>query len=409
MVQPIPPIEVSYHSARARALLSFLGETTVGFEWGDDAENLTEEEVLTSSGDFDAVLENLSPDTEYFYKPFYVSQGDRFYGDIFSFTTKALSPAKIKTSDLVNNLGFTTASVKGELIGLGGLGDCDVYVDYGIGSLTDTEFVGNFDSLGVIEYDLSGLQDGEGYSFRFRTSNAIGDYEGSVENFNTYADYGEVTICKASYNYAPYNRRFLADRTSSDILHLSISEISNIYSVILDERTLNPVLSDATDLIGIVSEEDELNPNVIDESIYFVNYLNKTDTINPSIELILSGVVAYKTSDGAIAVSLDCQTLLNAGIINSSTIEPSLELETSYIAVFHNLGLLQPSLIESSSLKATILSDEFILIKIFDAYIPFVLIEVDIGLNIEKEIQPCLNLIQQKDYPPKSGILIKHF
>ncbi len=125
--------EVGFTFATLKGKLHFLGGVPtceVFFNYGNDPDLLTSEtphEVLSSTGDFNFTLEDLTPCETIYYKAIAVNDLDTVDGFILAVTP---GQAGVQTY-LPSEIGSDYAIFEGRLLYIGGTATCDVWFEYG--------------------------------------------------------------------------------------------------------------------------------------------------------------------------------------------------------------------------------------------------------------------------------------
>ena len=150
--------------------LSGSDNATVRFEYwveGDRANSTTSELVVNETGTFDATVSGLSNGTTYVYVAHAEANGTNVTGDQETLATLSEPPLGVDTL-AASGLTPTTATLNGELTGLGGAEDATVRFEYWVeGERNDSTTTGamEVDSTGSFDANVSGLSYNETYVY----------------------------------------------------------------------------------------------------------------------------------------------------------------------------------------------------------------------------------------------------
>lgn len=184
-----------------------------GFQYGlTQTPTWAESETgLFSTGSYNLIIEDLSPDTEYWYRSFVTNEEGTAYGNWYAFTT--VGPPTISTVD-ASNVASTSARLNSSLISDGG-DDCTIKFGWGLSSESAIEDYDSYETLpgtyntGAYPYlDVSELL--PGYTYYFRVSadnglNTIGDEltfetEATLSAPTNFVGYPESTSISLSWS-----------------------------------------------------------------------------------------------------------------------------------------------------------------------------------------------------------------
>jgi len=170
--------------------LDSLGDYTtvnVSFEWGTTSGALDQEtapQEMTSTGAFTAALEDLEPDTTYYFTA-KASGSVTVYGDELSFTTETIPPTV--TTNPATDISADSATLNGNLTAMGTASSVEVSFEWG-----DTPAYGNetpaqtMTAPAAFSGNLTDLEPNTTYYFRAKV---VGDgvSYGNNTTFETYA------------------------------------------------------------------------------------------------------------------------------------------------------------------------------------------------------------------------------
>ncbi|MFB1066087.1 ice-binding family protein [Natrinema sp. H-ect4] len=168
-----PATDVNGSTATLNGELTDLGDSDtvdVFFEWrelGTDEWTATAPQTLDASGDFSAGIAGLEPGGTYEFRAVVVSDGVRDEGATLSFT-KDEPGAPIVETQTATEINGSTATLNGELIGLGDSDSVDVFFEWralGEEDWTATESQ-TLDAPGDFSAGIAGLEPGTTYEFR---------------------------------------------------------------------------------------------------------------------------------------------------------------------------------------------------------------------------------------------------
>ena len=186
--------DVTDRSAMLNGNLTELGEAdnvTVHFEYwvqGDPANSTnTSDMVLGENGTFSWGVSDLSNDTTYVYVAHAEADGTNVTGDNVTFTTLAEAPLGVETL-AASEISPDSATLNGELTGLGGADSATVYFEYWVEgdreNSTTTEAV-TVEETGAFEANVSGLSYDETYVYAAHAESGDTDVSGTNTTFTT--------------------------------------------------------------------------------------------------------------------------------------------------------------------------------------------------------------------------------
>jgi hypothetical protein len=159
----------------------------VFFEYGDDENHLdmeTTPEIMTSTGDFEAMISDLESGTTYYYRAIAENDADTWVGLIFSIT-----PGKpVVETYLPTDITSTTAVFHGTLFHMGGPSTCEVWFEYGDdnpNNLDESTPPQVMDTTGSFESYVEGLNSDTTYWVRAVADNGVLTDKGEIKEFKT--------------------------------------------------------------------------------------------------------------------------------------------------------------------------------------------------------------------------------
>ena len=167
----------------------------VFFRYGTDPNNLnmeTPHENLTSTGDFNYELTNLSSCQTYYYRAVAINDADTWA----SFAILQVTPGlPIVETYLPNDVTQNSATYRGELFSLGGNASCEVWFEYGDDNPNNLDETTDPISLtipGKFNIEVEGLKTDTTYWVRSVANNGICEHRGEVKEFKTLSGLGDT-------------------------------------------------------------------------------------------------------------------------------------------------------------------------------------------------------------------------
>ena len=133
-------------------------------------------------------IENLDPDTHYYFKAGARNSAGEDWGSWVDFTTQepGIQPPDVQTLD-ASGVGETTATLQGKILDDGGE-NCQVGFKYrrvGEGDWTFTGWEGSHSTNDQFSKTVSNLESGTGYEFKACAKNSAGEDWGTIKEFTT--------------------------------------------------------------------------------------------------------------------------------------------------------------------------------------------------------------------------------
>ena len=192
----------------------------VFFRYGTDIDNLnmeTPHEEMTSTGDFNYEITDLSSCQKYYYRA--IAKNDADTWDSF-FILHVTPGMPIVATYLPHDVTQNSATFRGELFGLGGPASCDVWFEYGDDNPNDLDETTDPISLtipGQFNIEVDGLKTGTTYWVRAVANNGICENKGEIKEFKTLSGLGET-------EYKEVTKTMIRDRIKTQIRSLILRE-----------------------------------------------------------------------------------------------------------------------------------------------------------------------------------------
>jgi len=151
---------------------------------------------MTDVGAFSAELTGLDSDTPYYYRA-KATGSVTVYGEEQTFNTEKISPEV--TTNAATGITDTTATLQGNLDGLGDYGTINVSFEWGTesGVYTDNTTPEAMTDVGAFATGLTGLDSDTPYYYRAKATGSVTVY-GEEQTFNTEKTPPEVTTNAAT-------------------------------------------------------------------------------------------------------------------------------------------------------------------------------------------------------------------
>ncbi len=176
--------------------VTFDGNTTVtarGFVYGTDANNLTQTVTSGSGlGSFTKTLNNLTPNTTYYYKAYATNRLGMSYGEVMSFTLIATYPPTV-TTIVASEITTMGATISGNVTSDGGFAVTERGFIYGTNANDLTQTVTSGSGTGDFNKTITGLTASTTYYYKAYATNAVGTSYGEVRSFTTLVSTGTLS------------------------------------------------------------------------------------------------------------------------------------------------------------------------------------------------------------------------
>jgi hypothetical protein len=192
------PSYVGIDSAIIEGELTHLGGAAsceVYFIYGTDKDNLnleTDHQNMTSTGNFNAELANLSSCETYYYRAVAINDADTWVSnELFNylFSIRQFTPGMPSITTLLpHDVTETQAKFRGNFLGLGGTPDCEVWFEYGDdnpNNLTEITDTITLNATGEFNIVWDGLTPDTTYWIRAVADNGVCENKGGIEEFRT--------------------------------------------------------------------------------------------------------------------------------------------------------------------------------------------------------------------------------
>ena len=160
----------------------------VFFKYGTDPDNLnmeTTHETMTSTGDFNYEITDLTSCVTYYYRAYADNDADTWQS---LFRLQVTPGMPIVETYLPNDVTTTTAKYRGELFSPGGTADCEVWFEYGDdnpNNLDETTGSLIMNTTAPFYIDVDGLEMATTYWVRAVADNGICESKGEIKEFKT--------------------------------------------------------------------------------------------------------------------------------------------------------------------------------------------------------------------------------
>ena len=163
--------------------------TERGFVYGTNANELTQTATSGSGlGSYTKTLNNLTPNTTYYYKAYATNRLGTAYGEVMSFTTLTVYPPSVQTNS-ASNITTTGATLSGDVTFDGNTTVTARGFVYGTDANNLTQSVQSGSGTGSFTKTLTGLSYGTTYYYKAYATNSGGTSYGDVRTFTTIAVY----------------------------------------------------------------------------------------------------------------------------------------------------------------------------------------------------------------------------
>lgn len=163
-------------------------EAEAFFEWGPVGSGFPNESERFTVGEhqFRADLDGLDDGTEYEYRAVAAVDGDDSVGQAEFFETERVENVVVETHDAVD-VGATCATLQGDLVDLYGVGEAEVFFEWGEagGTLSESTSPRSVSVTGIFDTPVTGLDPETEYEFRAVAVGYEDDSAGDVTGFRT--------------------------------------------------------------------------------------------------------------------------------------------------------------------------------------------------------------------------------
>ncbi len=217
--------DIGIDSAVLEGSLTHMGGAAtceVFFRYGTDPDNLnmeTPHEEMTSTGDFNYEITNLSSCQTYYYRAVAINDADTWDSYLFLQVTPG---QPIVETYLPNNVTKNSALYRGELFTLGGNASCEVWFEYGDDnpySLDETTDPINLTFPGQFNIIADELKTSTTYWVRAVANNGVCEHKGEIKEFTTISGLGHA-------EYREIDRTNVKERMQTQIKSLIIKRLN---------------------------------------------------------------------------------------------------------------------------------------------------------------------------------------
>jgi hypothetical protein len=248
---------VSFNSATVNGLISSYGGTEIthrGFYWStSNTEPDSGDQVIIVSdttNTFNTILENLTPETIYYYRAFATNSIGTALGEVKQFTTlKAIELPVIATKD-ATNIDHELAVINGEITSTGGasISECGFYwSSTNSNPERNNSFVEITENITNFSVELKNLTPGKIYYYRSFATNSAGTVLGEVKQFTTINTAAEInSVSQNEFKIYPnpitLNSVISFQIKTSENVDISVYDLQGRKIYTLLNKNLNPEL-----------------------------------------------------------------------------------------------------------------------------------------------------------------------